>query len=511
MKKTKPDIISTIEAEDIELKKRGNSFWACCPFHQDENPSFKVDSDKQTYHCFGCGAHGDVIDFILELGGLSFKDALTYLGMQNGYSSRKDPEARRLVCTYDYTDESGKLLFQVCRYEPKDFRQRRPNGNGGWIYNNEGVRRVIYHLPKVIKSDEVLLVEGEKSVERLEALGFCATCSPMGAGKWCDEYSTYLRDKRVILIPDNDEPGRNHMHQVAKSLTAIAASIKWLELPDLPDKGDVYDFISHINDPEAAAEKLSQMIEDAEQYKTSIERLAGEHIKESNGLELPRELMTGTAGDFARLYGQYLEAPPEFFYFGFLTILGATLSGRLTLESELRPEPRFFTVLLGQSADERKSTAINKTVSFFQEFFPSSINYCFGIGSAEGLQARLKEIESGKLILVFDELKQLVSKCKIEGSVLLPCINTLFESDRYESRTKNTNIKLENIRLSFIGASTVQTYENMWTPQFLDIGFNNRLFLVPGQGERKNPIPRKVPTAEKQVVANQVGSILEKT
>lgn len=228
-----------------------------------------------------------------------------------------------------------------------------------------------------------------------------------------------------------------------------------------------------------------------------------------NGLELPQHLMTGTAGDFAKLYGHYMEAPPVFLYFGILSVLGSILSDKLTLSSELRPEPRLYTILLGESGDDRKSTAIKAVISFIREYFPDSLNVCYGIGSAEGLQEKFTEIEDGKLILVYDELKALISKCKIEASVLLPCVNTLFENNEYESRTKKSSIKLENIRLSFLAASTVQTYENIWTSQFLDIGFTNRLFLVPGSGKRKNPIPLKIPTYEKQVIAHQIAFILE--
>lgn len=245
-----------------------------------------------------------------------------------------------------------------------------------------------------------------------------------------------------------------------------------------------------------------------EEVDVLIERIHRNRISQT-GIEFPDHFMTGTAGDFAALYSSYMETPKVFLYFSFLTILGAILSDRLTLSSELRPEPRFFTVLLGESADDRKSTSIKTVVSFFREYFPDSINFCFGIGSAEGLQARFQEVENGKLILIFDELKQLISKCKIEGSVLLPCINTLFENNSYESRTKHTNIQLENIRLSFLGASTVQTYENIWSSQFLDIGFTNRLLLVPGSGERKCPIPLKVPQYEKRLISQQVANILQ--
>src|SRR5690606_16133524 len=119
--------------------------------------------------------------------------------------------------TYGYKDEKGRLLFEVVRFEPKDFRQRRPDGKGGWIWSVKGVRQVPYHLPQLIEanpSHPVFIVEGEKDVLRLESLGLVATCNAGGAGKWSDELSKHFADRRVVILPDNDEPGRKHANKV---------------------------------------------------------------------------------------------------------------------------------------------------------------------------------------------------------------------------------------------------------------------------------------------------------
>ena len=155
----------------------------------------------------------------------------------------------------------------------------------------------------------------------------------------------------------------------------------------------------------------------------------------------------------------------------------------LTLRSEIKPQPRLFTLILGESADDRKSTAIHKTCEFFHSTLTEGFNPSYGVGSAEGLQEILKGQEN--VLLCLDEFKQFASKCRIDGSVLLPCVNTLFESNRYESRTKKHRIELTNAYLCLLAASTVQTYEGMWSAQFTDIGFNNRLFTVIGKGERR--------------------------
>jgi hypothetical protein len=101
---------------------------------------------------------------------------------------------QRVIATYDYTDESGALLYQVLGFEPKDFRQRRPDGVGGWLWKLDGVRRIPYRLPELIEAlaneRPVFVVEGEKDVEALAAISVPATCNPHGTGKWRDEYRT---------------------------------------------------------------------------------------------------------------------------------------------------------------------------------------------------------------------------------------------------------------------------------------------------------------------------------
>jgi hypothetical protein len=136
------------------------------------------------------------------------------------------------------------------RFYPKEFRQRRPDGNGGWHWNLDGVRRVLYRLPELLaakKADPtqpVLIVEGEKDADRLRELGAVATCNPMGAGKWRDEYAEFLRGFEVVaVIADKDEPGRAHAQQVAASVAAVVSHVRVVELPGEHVK-DAADFIA---------------------------------------------------------------------------------------------------------------------------------------------------------------------------------------------------------------------------------------------------------------------------
>ena len=181
----------------------------------------------------------------------------------NGGAHGSTPKGKTIVATYDYTDEAGKLLFQVVRFVPKDFRQRRPDGNGGWKWNLKGVKRVLYRLPEMLEAavngQVIYIAEGEKAVEALGRLGVPATCSPGGAGKWRDGYARVLEGVQVIVVPDNDEPGGQHAEQVARSLRGHAASVKVLELPGLPKGGDPFDWIA----AGGTTEQLQELVEAA--------------------------------------------------------------------------------------------------------------------------------------------------------------------------------------------------------------------------------------------------------
>lgn len=232
-----------------------------------------------------------------------------------------------------------------------------------------------------------------------------------------------------------------------------------------------------------------------------------EETKQIDSEKFPN-IYYGVAGEFAELYSNYLESPKEFFFMAYLTCLGSAISGRIKVETELKTQPRFYTILLGQSADDRKTTAINKAVDFFKETI-SHFNICNGIGSAEGLQKKLDRLDEPKqLLLCYDEFYQFVSKCKIEGSVLLPCVNSLFDNDFYENQTKKNEYKNSNIQLSLLAASTTETYNQIWDSRFTRIGFNNRLFLVPAQSTKLIAFPDRIPDEDKKEIKYKTGEIL---
>jgi len=220
-----------------ELRPAGRNFVTSgCPVthHRRGHRPVMIYPATQSWSCHDCKKGGTVIDWLVCEKNISASDAMQLLGSERNGS---EPIAN-FVKTYDYTDETGKLLFQTCRYQPKDFKQRQPDGKGGWIWNLQGVRRVLYRLPELLRGLKrgfpVILVEGEKDVDRLAELGFPAvvTCNPLGAGKWQEEFSETLRGANVFVIADKDKAGREHAQKVAVPLHDKAERVSVLELPD---------------------------------------------------------------------------------------------------------------------------------------------------------------------------------------------------------------------------------------------------------------------------------------
>lgn len=196
-----------------------------------------------TFSDFERGASGGMIDLIEYALQGNREQALAWLEESFGKPGESGGQPERIASVYDYQDETGAVLFQVVRKEPKRFLQRRSEDD----WSVKGIRVVPYNLPRVraaIEAQEpVFVVEGEKDVENLVKLGLTATCNAGGAGKWKREHAECLRDADVIVIPDNDQAGEDHAESVAQSLAGKATRIRILRLIGLERKGDVSDWL----------------------------------------------------------------------------------------------------------------------------------------------------------------------------------------------------------------------------------------------------------------------------
>ena len=245
-------VLTALRTSSCRPKKTGTGWSALCPAHADRRPSLTVNEGRDGRALLKCHAGCAPEEIVASLG----------IEMADLFEDKSRPAKKSVphkeVAAYDYTDEQGRLLFQCVRFVPKDFKQRRPNGNGGWIWNLDGVRRVLYNLPLVVEGVKarvpIYIPEGEKDCDRLNEEGgdgklrYVATTNVFGAGKWRAEYSEVLHGADVRIIADKDDKGRKHAREIAASLKGIAKSVRVFEAGEGKDVSEHLDAGLSLND-----------------------------------------------------------------------------------------------------------------------------------------------------------------------------------------------------------------------------------------------------------------------
>lgn len=230
--------------------KDGSGSWFCNQCDPQAGYGFELVMNVR-----GCDFH-QALGLVADIVGLnpsSHQDKL------NGHA----PGPKKIGATYEYVNEAGAVQYQTVRYEPKDFRQRRPDGTGGWIYNLNGVDRVLQHLPAIHQNPDALIIhhEGERCTEasiNAQLPGVhTTTVGGSGAARLTDFSPVQGRD--VVVVPDNDKSGEDYLRDVADMAhKAGAKSVKVLRLPNLPPKGDVVQWIAAGGTPAQFAQLLEQ-------------------------------------------------------------------------------------------------------------------------------------------------------------------------------------------------------------------------------------------------------------
>ena len=212
--------------------------------------SKEVDLRKGTWFDFEANEGGGVVDLVRLNEGATVMGSIPDIlekkfGIQKQAQVKLQP-ARFMSAVYDYTDEHGEVVYQIRRYEPKTFRQVRPDGNGGWLHNLDGVTPVPYRLHDMLAKPDmpVFVVEGEKAADRLARHGIVATTNNGGAKNWKPELNKWFEGRNVVILPDNDDAGRAHADTVVANIFDGAAAVKVVELSGLGDKGDVVDYLA---------------------------------------------------------------------------------------------------------------------------------------------------------------------------------------------------------------------------------------------------------------------------
>lgn len=232
-------------------RRSGNSWSVRCPAHEDRNPSLSISAGTSNEDAVlvNCHANCDT-DAVLEAVGLSPADLFVPRELP-----RIEPPPVTTIssptppATYTYYDTQGEAVGQVIRTADKKFWRKKPNQDGTW--DNGGFGDILYNLHLIAATDTqtaVFIVEGEKDADRLVSLGLTATCNVGGAGKWRPEMAAILEGRPVVILPDNDRPGREHGNAVAASLLQRdSGEVRIIHLPGLAEKGDVSDWLDSGN------------------------------------------------------------------------------------------------------------------------------------------------------------------------------------------------------------------------------------------------------------------------
>ncbi len=309
-----------------------------------------LDGDGSVFcnQCFRDG--GDGFATIMWALGIDFTEAKAavaeYLGQPGGdgkltgralgwgdeIGGKPKPNGKpKIVATYDYRAENGDLLFQVCRTDPKSFRQRKPKPGGGWDWRVKGVRVVPYRLPELLAEPDrpVVVVEGEKDVDALAAIGLLATCNPGGALKWTCEHAEFLRGRRVVILPDNDTVGCQHAEAVATTLRGLAASVRIVNLPGLAPKGDVSDWL----DAGGTKEQLVALIQAAPDWKPAVEPWPElERFEDANLPDFPTAALPAVLRQWVEAEAHATQTPPDLAGLLALAVLSSILARRVEIE-----------------------------------------------------------------------------------------------------------------------------------------------------------------------------------
>jgi 5S rRNA maturation endonuclease (ribonuclease M5) len=230
-----------------KTKKQADGSWiACCPAHNDRNPSLSIEDGDDVpvvLYCHAGCEYSEIAEALDRQHGIKLGNAGGVKG-----DTQRNLAPTNWPSTYRYFDENGIERYVVCRQynenSGKTFKQIRPDGKGGYALGIEGIERLPYRLPFWKDCDSIVIVEGEKDVDTLAKYGIAATCNSGGANNWKPELNKWFDGKTVYVIPDNDEPGRKHASKVAEQLKGIAAEVFISDIcAGMKSKADISDYI----------------------------------------------------------------------------------------------------------------------------------------------------------------------------------------------------------------------------------------------------------------------------
>ena len=260
----------------VSEHRQGNK-WNCPICGSGTRPggdaALEVYEDTNSFYCFACNTGGSLIDLYKAMHKTDTKGAIKELADKYGISEPEKPKKPRkrlddLTRTHDYHNADGSLFARKVVYKFDDGSKSAAwflfnPSTGQFDFNSQGLRgqhAPLYDLHRIPgSSGAVYIVEGEKDAQTLQEMGLTATTAPNGASaKWQTYYNDVLAGRDIVIVTDNDDPGRKYGQTVAKGVQAIANSVKVVPSTAIyaatPQKGDISDIVGIIGQAAAFQE-----------------------------------------------------------------------------------------------------------------------------------------------------------------------------------------------------------------------------------------------------------------
>jgi hypothetical protein len=520
-----------------ETRERSNSKEK----HFPNNGGLFVNVQKNRWFSHGNDTGGDAASLVSFLQGSDFLGSVDWL-RENGYvvgdhANGKSNGAGKfnIVAEYDYPDENGKVLYQVVRFHPKDFRQRRPDGKGGWVWKLGDVRHVPYRLPELLAEVDrpVLICGGEKDVDNLRALGLTATCNHGGEGKWWTALTQWFKGRRVFILCDNDTQGEKHQAVVGAALDGTAGEIHVVRFPELPEGGDISDLIEIRRnaglDSKAIVADLAVRFREAPAWARPAEPTIAKTTAAKVDLpELGREAYVGLAGSVVDMISPHSEADPVAILIQFLAAAGNLVGRRCYYQVESdRHHANLFAVLVGQSSKARKGTSWGrvKAVAKVADSAWGEDRCRGGLSSGEGLINEVRdsvtkwdaktqtwdEVDPGisdkRLMLIEPEFAGALSVMERHGNTISPLLRRAWDGDTLATMTRSSPLKSTGSHISIVGHITEDELRARLTRTDAANGFANRFLFPLVKRSKELPFGGELTDSEIQALGEMLGNI----
>jgi len=526
------------------LKAVGKARWkAGCPLHPDDNPSLSIQRQSGLFKCFGCSASGSVFDFEMRLRGVGFLTALQSLAVEAGLASADETQGSRLVRTHKWRDANGSLVWEKLRYEPKDFRVRRPDGNGSWIWNIDGVLPMWYNADLIAAASEgdriIWVFEGEHDADEGTGVGVLGTTTG-SVTSWKPELAAQLAGWSVRVVPHQDAEGRRYGEQVASSLYGVAESIRIVRLPGMAHKGaDFADWVA----AGGTKDELLALAEAAPEWEPEESRpVAAVDVKPARCVvpawpdSLAPEVLHGLAGDFVRLVEPHTEADPVALLVSLLAGFGNLVGDSAHFRVEfVKHPPRLNAVLVGDTAKARKGQSWATPRRLLTGVDPAwEGRVKEGLSSGEGLINQVRDqrtesqpvrkqgkvveyqdvivdqgVEDKRLLIVEQEFSQALKMMSREGNILSVTIRQAWDSGKLSPLTKTNPIEATGAHVSILGHITREELLRHLTETEQANGFANRFLWVLVRRSKFLPSPEPIPEATLSALLSRLKAAVE--